>query len=106
MQIDESDLRIDIFRSSGKRRAGISTTAHGAYRICPLESSSPVQNERSQLQGKTRALQVLALSLQAMAEQALADLRRPTGLTSQITAVDRGSHSHLQLPEGGSRKDR
>jgi len=83
-EIDESDLRIDIYRSSGPGGQGVNTT-DSAVRVTHLPTGIvvAVQNERSQLANKTIALKILGARLAEIArrerEQRLADLRGERG---------------------------
>ena len=99
IEINEDDLRIDTYRSSGAGGQHINKTS-SAIRITHLPTGSVVQcqTERSQHQNKDKAMQMLKAKLYLLKEQENAE--KAAGIRGEVTEIGWGNQirSYVMQP--------
>ena len=99
IEINESDLKIDIYRSSGPGGQGVNTT-DSAVRITHIPTGIVVtcQNERSQIQNKEHCLEILKSKLYAIEQAKQAEKLNDMKSGQKEIAFGSGKRSYILCP--------
>ena len=100
VDIDEKDLRIDTYRSSGAGGQHVNVT-DSAVRITHLPTGivTSCQNERSQLQNKNKAMQIMVAKLaERQREERRAELAALSGPQGQVSRAGSFIRGYVLAP--------